>query len=453
MNNTNPSYIGVRPFNQVLNELGHSDIAGYLFNYLNDLKAITYITENEYIDKDYLIDYSNFYSRSFDIKEKFTIRLHFFSAFFSKDDLRLLLIECNEKILKKINETYLGFIVIKPIPDSNGNPIIGRTILKTYPLKDNGECRYFVTGWHDVSFYGIPLKIKSLPFQTQDEAVGACATAACWIASHPLNNLFGIPKYSPFEVTEKSVVFPLLERNYPSEGLSLYQMKNYFNSIGLETELVDIRNIKKYTDYTVNDDIVADVVKAYTKMGLPIIATLRLVGTDNSHDFHAVVISGYRHKHGILKELYIHDDRIGPYSKAFPETNFSKWDNEWIRRDGFSSLFVEKLVIPIYPKIRLSFSRIYNIFLKKHKRTANRLESRLGIKFTPSLYLMEIRKYKEFIWKHTCKNKGDILIKHLPRFLWIIRYTHHKRLIMDYVYDGTSVFPKELCVIDFLTDP
>ncbi len=415
MNDNKPSFLEVHFFNQAMNDLGHSYIAEYLFKYLNDLKAKTYVIENEYIDKDYLIDYSHFYSRSFDVKEKFTTRLHFFSAFFSKEDLKKLLIECDEKILEKLNDTYLGFIVIKPIPDSNGNPIIGRTILKTYPLKDNGECRYFVTGCHKVSFFGIPLKIKSLPFQTQDEAVGACATAACWIASHPLSDLFGIPKYSPFEVTEKSVIFPFPERNYPSEGLSLYQMKNYFNSIGLETEFIDVRNIHKYEAYTPKDDIVADVVRAYTKIDLPIIATLKLVGKNNNRDFHAAVISGYRHKHGILKELYVHDDRIGPYSKAFPKGKFDTWDNEWIRRGEFSKLVVDQLVIPIYPKIRLSFARIYNVFLKKYKRTANQLEPIIG-KFTPALYLMEIRQYKKFIWQHSCENKEEILCKHLPTF-------------------------------------
>jgi hypothetical protein len=450
MKNKKSSISGVQLFGQAMNELGYSSIAEYLFKYLSDLKAKTYVIENEYVDKDYLIDYSNFYARSFNINEKFTTRLHFFSAFFSKEDIINVLIECDEKILKKLNDTYLGFIVIKPILDSNGNRIIGRTILKTYPLKDNDECRFFITGSHDVSFFGIPLNIESLPFQTQDEAVGACATAACWISSNPLSDLFEIPKYSPFEITEKSVFFPFPERNFPSEGLSLYQMKNYFNSIGLETEFIDIRNIGKYEEYTSNDDIVADAVRAYSKMGLPIIATLKLVNqSQQKSDFHAVVISGYRHKRGNLKELYVHDDRIGPYSKVIPVGNFSKWDNEWIRNGEYSSLFVNQLVIPIYPKIRLSFARIYNVFLKKHRRIAHECEPKLGIKFNPALYLMEIRQYKKFIWEHSCENKEEILCKPFPRFLWIIRYTYHGTPLMDYVYDGTSVFAEELCIIDY----
>ena len=68
--------------------------------------------------------------------------------------------------------------------------------------------------------------------------MGACATIACWISLFPLVSLFGVQTQSPIEVTEKSVSFPADCRNFPSEGLSLYQMKNYFNSIGLETEFI-----------------------------------------------------------------------------------------------------------------------------------------------------------------------------------------------------------------------
>lgn len=449
MNTEMPLFPEVHPLAQSMNELGHSQIAEYIYNYLNDIKAKTYVIENEYIDKDYLVDFSNFYARSFNIMDKFTTRLHFFSAVLSEKKLKQFLKKPSKKTLEILNDIYLGFSVIKPIPDSKGNPIIGRTLLKPYPIIDNDERRFFVTGLNDISFFGIPLNIESLPFQTQDKAVGACATTACWISSHPLSDLFGIQKYSPFEVTEKSVFFPFPERNFPSEGLSLFQIKNYFNSIGLETEFIDIKKIQKEEEYVPSeDDIVADVARAYTKMGLPIIAALRLVVGNNS-EYHVAVISGYRHKHGIIKELYVHDDQIGPYSKVLPDENFSKWINEWITREKFSKVFVEKLVVPIYPKIRLSFAKIYKTFLKKHKRTQQKVESIVEEKLTPRLYLMEIRQYKKFLWENPCENKIDLLCKSFPRFLWIVRYSFHEIPIMDYVYDGTSVFEEELCSITF----
>jgi len=436
-------------FDKLNSILGNSEQANYLYDYLDYLKAHTCIIEEEYIDKDYLIDYSNFYSRSFNEIERFTKRVHFFYEKFSKEEFMRVLINRDEDLIEKLDKSYLGFIIIKPIKDSRGNPLIGRTILRTYPRDDRDEKRFYLNGSYDVSLLGIPLTIESLPFQTQDTAVGACATAACWIASHPLSNLFGIQQNSPFEVTEMSVSFPSLERNFPSPGLTLFQIKNYFNLIGLKTEFIDTTKTQNIENYTSDDDIIADAVRAYSKMGLPIIASL-LLKKGNIKEYHAVVISGYRYKHGNVKELYVHDDQIGPYSKVIPCGNFIKWENRWTINGPFSDLFVIKLVIPIYPKIRLSFGRIYEVFLKKHKRRMDFLIQSCIIdqKLTPILYLMDVKQYKKFIWEHSCEDKEQKLSKFFPRFLWVIRYTFHGVPIMDYVYDGTSVFAEEIdCII------
>lgn len=439
----------VFPFFQINQIWGYSDQAKYLFGYLNDLSARTCIIEEEYVDKDYLVDYSNFYARSFENKKRFTKRIHFFSRYFSKDNFIDILVNRDQELLKRLKISYLGFTIIKPIEDIRYNPLIGRTILRTYPQNINDEHRFYVNGLHKVSLFGISLKIKSLPFQTQDTAVGACATAACWIASHPLNDLFGTQKLSPFEITKLSVNFPSLERNFPSTGLNPYQIKSYFNSIGLETEFIDIEKTRKIEGYTSTDDIIADTVRAYTKLGLPIIAGLELK-KDGDADYHAVVISGYRHKYDIVKELYVHDDQIGPYSKACPDGNFIKWKNEWIMIYGYSDLTVKTLIVPIYQKIRLSFGHIYPVFLN-HKRRIEEL-IRLGTvdeRLTPVLYLMDVVEYKKFIWEHSCENKEELLCKSFPRFLWIIRYSFRRLPVIDYVYDGTSVFAKEFCCITF----
>ena len=247
MNKNENYYDIVYPFIQVKSILGNSNPSKYIYNYLKHLSAKTCVLEDKYIDKDFLIDYSKFYARSSDIDEKFTKRLHFFSECFYKKDLKHFLLnkDKNDKnIQKKLNKSYLGFVVIKPVYDSEKNPLIGRTILQTYQTKTNGKYRIYLKGKHNVSFFGIPLVIKSLPFQTQDIAVGACASTACWISLHPLADLFGIKNNSLFEVTESSTSFPSLERNFPSHNLTLFQIKNYFNSIRLETEMIDVTKIK-----------------------------------------------------------------------------------------------------------------------------------------------------------------------------------------------------------------
>jgi hypothetical protein len=437
---------------QTKNLLGNSDQSKYLYRYLKVSNARTCVFEEEYIDKDYLIDYSKFYARSFRRHSKFTSRLHFFSENFSNEEFKNALVNFDKKNSQKLQDYYLGFVVVKPITNSLGDPLIGRTILKTYPndIDDGKEHRIYITQTYKVSLFGIPLEIESLPFQTQDTAVGACATTAVWIALHPLNALFGSQKDSPFEVTEKSVSFPSLEeRNFPNSGLTLLQMKSYFNSIQLETEFIDLNKIQTLINYTSADDVVADAVKAYTSLKLPIIASLiliedkkkllGLIKNETVAGYHAVVITGYRcNKNGNLNGLYVHDDQIGAYSKVTPVGNFAQWKNEWTENKGMSKVLVYKLMVPIYPKIRLSFNSIYQIFLMKKRKLESRTEG-----LTPELFLTDVNRYKKFLWEHSIEEKERILSKNFPKFLWIIRLHFRGIPIIDYVYDGTSVYPKE----------
>jgi hypothetical protein len=347
--------------------------------------------------------------------------------------------------LNKLDKSYLGFVVIKPINNSNGAPLIGRTILQTYPPVVNDEKRFFLTGESSVSLFGIPFDLKSLPFQAQDMAVSACATIALWISLHTLKEFFGISTSSPFEVTERSVSFPAEHRNFPSSGLNILQIKNYFNVLGLETEIINIGELTKY-NVSLANAIIVDAVKAFinTGIGLPIITTLKMKNENGSEAFHAVVISGYRHQNDIIKELYIHDDQIGPYSKVEFDGDAIHWKNEWVKDYGYKEVVVQKLIVPVYPKIRLSFGPIYDVLLKHREMIKGKNK-----KLHADLYLMQVNEYKKFLLYCSIKDKDKILIEPLPRFLWIIRTHLFGIPILDFIYDGTLVFPTKIKNIHF----
>jgi len=440
--------------------VGQSNQSKYIFNYLSYLNSKTLIIEENYIDKDYLIDYSKFYARSFDRLDKFTKRIHFFCEEISEDKFNKLLEHGSKKHYKVLENSYLGFVIVKPIKDINGNYLIGRTLLRTYPSEvnssSNSDHRFYIKNKHQLSLFGIPLTIESLQFQMQDTAVGACATNACWMIMDSLNNLFGVQKFSPFEVTEMSVSFPSFEeRNFPnSTGLTLLQMKSYFSMIGLETEFIHIEKIqKKFSNFDpTRDDIVADAVKAYSNMKLPLIAAFRLEkdskgdisdDKDDNNDNHAAVISGYRQNEDGLKELYIHDDQIGPYSRALPDGKFNKLKNEW-NNLGYKDIYIEKLMVPIYPKIRFSFYVIYSLFLDCKRNLELNDETK-----SPELFLTELNQYKEFLWGKSFKDKISILYKSFPRYIWIIRTYANGNLDSDFVFDGTSVNSPPFCRILF----
>ena len=100
----------------------------------------------------------------------------------------------------------------------------------------------------------------------------------------------------------------------------------------------------------------------YIKAGFPLIGALKLSKEKEKYTWrHAAVITGYRcDNNGNLKELYVHDDQIGPYGRVKPVNGcFKLWENEWCDEYKYDNVELEKLLVPIYPKIRFTFMRMY----------------------------------------------------------------------------------------------
>jgi hypothetical protein len=359
--------------------------------------------------------------------------------------------------------------VEKPVPRaSNLNEnLVGKALISTYPIRpsDDEEIkRVYLTQNYKVSLFGLSLTIESLPFQEQDGTIAVCATVACWISLFPLRDLFGTPMMAPIEVTEKSLQFPEENRNFPVDGLSAIQIKTFFNSIGLETEFILPEIITKIDRYSDEDDYVADVIRAYISLGLPVIAGLnfKTYNCEDPYSYaedkdveiirHAVVISGYRYEHGRINELYVHDDGIGPYCRTLPVgQKFSKWKNEWLN-EGITSIDVCLLIVPIYQKIRLPFLKIY----KEYLRFKRQLDYGKPLKKEQEssddrviLLLLENRKYKEWLHGFSFSHKLNVVTMPLPRYLWIIRMTNNNTPVYDYVYDATYDHAQMILKINF----
>lgn len=423
----------VYKFEEVEKEMGNSFQSGHICQYLSNLGAKSIIAEKNYIDKDYIVDYSNFYARSFNDYGRCTTRLHFFKKEIIKEEF-IEKFHSDKHFQNALIASYLGFVVIKPIESIPKMKFIGRTILKTDILEEDRS--KIIKPKSSASLYGLRLNIYSLPYQTQDSVVAACATTAIWTSLHALNATFGTQKQSPFEITKTSVSFPGMERNFPSKGLDIFQIKNYFNSIGMETEYINVENCP---------EVIPDAITAHLNYELPVIAGIELIRNDGlKSDFHAVVISGYHYdKNGEIDKIYIHDDQIGPYTEVYSNKNhkdFSHWKNEWITADEFENLYedivVKNLLIPLYPKIRISFNKIYGIFLEYKKITSTR-----GI--IQRLYLTDTNKYKEYLLSQSFECKGQILMSQFPKYLWVIRVQDSEKPIFDFIFDATSPFKED----------
>ena len=100
----------------------------YLGNYLKELGCRTIVWESHYIDRDYIHDMALFYARSLRGYPNHCQRLHFFTAEFDGEGWIRMLADAGggqrAAVCDGLNNAYLGFCVIRPLPLSP----VGRTV-------------------------------------------------------------------------------------------------------------------------------------------------------------------------------------------------------------------------------------------------------------------------------------------------------------------------------------
>jgi len=271
-----------------------------VFEHVCSLRCKTIIVETNYIDEDYLNEFSNFYCSTFKPHSKETTRLHFFSTIIVSDDLYNL-----KKFNTKSHDKYLGYTVIRPIEAYR----VGRTVLK--PKITNKEQDFILSKANfKVNIAGSGLEISGAPFIQQETHVGVCAQAAIWMASLYMHKKFDYPRYLPFEITK------LAATNFKEirEGLYFHDMLEILERMGFSPKLF----------VYVNLDYISQIIYSYVESELPVI--LGLVYPNGSGHAATVVGHTFNPKSNIaassdlrhidwIDNFYIHDDARGPYNK------------------------------------------------------------------------------------------------------------------------------------------
>jgi hypothetical protein len=290
--------------------------ARYLFGYLTDINARTLVVEYDYTDGDYLDDFAAYYVKCFPHYRRRCKRVHFFSTRISDEQFRKLVLgSIPDDKREELTESYLGFVVARPLPEA----IIGRTVLKTYP-DDGGRRNYKCTRQYSVNLFGLALTVESLPFQEQDTVLAACATVSLWSSFQKTAELFGTPGPRPAAITESANQFVRKSRAFPSRGLIVEQICNAVRSVGLEPEVIPVSGAIP----------LASLMRAYLQSGLPVILGVQVDGIG----LHAMTVAGYsikgtRHlKEEVrapfdaipmtglrIDEFLAHDDQIGPFAR------------------------------------------------------------------------------------------------------------------------------------------
>jgi hypothetical protein len=431
----------------------------YFTSYLGEhgLAAKTMVLEDKYVSKDFLHDYASYYAFCFEDYPKFCKRIHFFGQEFSKDQLQQCLLNTEESDLW---DSYLGFIVIKPIPIT----VIGYTVLKFYSNGDNPDLRKF---WghreYKVHFFGKELRIASLAFQEQDSVLAACATTAIWSMLNKASADFHTILKVPSEITKDADKLSNDgSRLFPNKGLDILQICQAINNSGLAPEV----RLGSYLtqDEEERDDLfipnlhLKKIVNAYEFIGIPIILGIKVPTLDESgsdtYGHHAIAVSGHKtcdsddaqNKESLwianrINKLYVHDDQFGPFARVefLGDVGIeSPWTS--VHRKNWAT-YVVSIIIPLYPKIRIPYEDIEVIVIGLNGILLRAFEYNLeGLLFW-DIKLNYSEGFKKIVLGSDIEEnkKLQLLEKSLPKYIWTATCYFSEKKFIEVTFDATDV--------------
>lgn len=469
--------------NTDIREVENKNHIAYFRRYFTRMKAKKILVEYPYIDKDYLADYAAYYASSFADYRKKTIRVHFFSD--EHDNLTpefLKDILCNtgeDGAAARVidNSSYLGYIVIKPIPKT----MIGKTVLRTYPGNEEGR-NYPIKRSYSANICGMKLHLDSIGYQEQDKSVAACATSALWSVFQSTGHLFQHPIPSPAEITKLATENSyFVDRAFPSKGLSLEQISNCIKALNLEPQSQDINEY----------NFLRAFIHAYQYAKIPTLLGTSLYCLESKKFLgeHAVAVmgssTGFTQPSNIfgigqrqnrlylsssrIDKIFVHDDQIGPFAKmdfddpfntlvSQKETNgattyFASLHTSWRDKEngGLYRAIPSIVIVPLYHKIRIPFDKVFMITHKLNSLINFILED-AALVDEWDILLDVNSNFKEKILKGSALMGADaerILKKPLPRFLWRIKGIYDNEVRFEFLVDATDIAEGNL-FLDFV---
>lgn len=482
------------------NEVSDKTQLNYLCNYLanKEIDCQTLVVEDEYIDRHYLEDYAEYYARCFPSHPRKCSRVHFFSASFDQRTFLAGLSAGDPSFAASLKNSYLGFVVIRPIPHT----FFAKICLALYKdLKDRSNSK-LLTREVPVSLFGIDLVVETVPFLEQDKVVSACATSAIWTAlsASPDFPLSRLP--SPSAVTKAATNGHYDgTRTFPTAGLTPLQVARSLKTFGYEPTIFRCNANDQRSD-------LKEYIYSHIQSGTPVIVggdVYELVGQQVRYlGKHLVSVVGYstkpcEHVPGLrllsheIDKLYIHDDRYGPFVKVRMDPKSFKFQND--TKSGLvlsfddcdNDIFVPEIaIVGLDPKVRIPYAHVFDICTSFVAHCSLALQDIEGLASDDSLDAIkreendqlqqsfkvltegvwdislttcvkikeEAMQSKEFFTFNGMVNKSTLLLQSMPKHVWRCRVLEEregeKRAFTDIFFDATEV-PQGRMLIGFIT--
>ena len=424
----------------------------YLQVYLSEIDCQTLVVEHHYIDRVFMHDGVVYYARSLRSYPNFTKRVHFFSQKFDLTRWKEMINEAGRgehtEIQESLQNSYLGFSVIRPLPSSP----IGRTILPAKSPREptDTESSFSTIRRHDVHLAGFKLHVCGVPFQSQDQSVSACATTALWSALDCVAAREEITVSSPASITESATRYPLQEgRPFPTEGLTVRQICEATRAAGFSPLVIRSKSVA--------EDAIQIFGYAQSSFA-PVLALLPVAGDGAGHAVCCVGIRQgqttpqtdpslkFREASSALRGLYIHDDRLGPYAFAGfraltdgPSGEIRTCVSiEWPDAQPVDDWFLHAIVVPVPQKLRLTLSRLRKLGLSIAQAFGVALRDP-GVTLNCRFELA--RTYAERIYKFDLSSNGlyrAVCGTALSRYIGLIEIAYPRGPLLDIVVDTTE---------------
>ena len=440
----------------------------YLAAHLLSLGASTLVVESHYIDRHYIEEVGLYYSRCLSFGRNACARLHAFRALADGtqlhdgarlDELLSQAVGGGAAAENLLRSSYLGYVVVRPQPSVP----IGRTV-----LRPEGASPATMNAWvqsrYGAHVMGMSLKVEGLAFQQQDRAVGACATTAVWTALQQTCKRESDRPPTPSAITQAAVRYSVPEgRALPSTGLTLAQICEAFRSFEFPPDV-----------FAVNGDppLFKIRLNTYVRSGMPVLLAIRGPGGG-----HAVTVAGFRASSGTppvytvqgqsvesvnlaSDQVFVHDDRIGPYAKAemVETTELTPAGPQQVlklRLWDHSGVVEEPLVLlaaaPLYPKLRSTADELLeaSLWLLPIIQPALAGAGQLRLKiffqrsgeYLASLYSLPVDPTRLTAFQRKIA---------LSRYVGVSRWRLGDDLVVDSIWDTTDTLRKETLETEFL---
>lgn len=389
-----------------------------------------------YYENDYLSSYYIFYAKKLQKFPKECYRLLFYA----------------DKKARKL----MGYITLRPTYEGRH---LGKIYFEPqYLVKEKvslilGECKCHIGGSESI--------LKIFPHMKQEGDVAVCAHVATWSVLRTFANRFH--RYSELTLGKiVEMVSPESERMIPSRGLTAFQISQVFLDAGFSPVVLskDERNPR----------LIREALISYIASGIPVVAVL----TNRNHAISIVGLGDQKPQHGVdLKELVesycpyesywdgdnevmtnvvlssrfcnsvvVNDDNYFPYAMARMKrpTQIATGDDTI----PYTIPEIDRLIIPLYSRIQLSYEDIRTIFL----RMVSTYQEEWGGPIVARIFLASANTYREYVNSiDDTTNTSLKQIKHLlinlelPKFIWCVEASSVEHYQQENpIVDGLVIF-------------